>query len=99
MLLLRSFTKIEEQNLGMQTGGVLTMKVALPWWRYNTDQKVMDFYLRLESSLRRLPGTFAVGMANSIPPGGSQSFRYSDLQVEGSRRRLPGPAEMLWADP
>ncbi len=60
-LLLRSFTKIEEQNLGMQTDGVLTMKVALPWWRYNTDQKVMDFYLRLESSLRRLPGIVCGG--------------------------------------
>ena len=31
----------------MQSGGVLTLKVALPWWRYNTDQKEMDFYLRL----------------------------------------------------
>ena len=83
-LLLRSFTKIEEQNLGMQTGGVLTMKVALPWWRYNTNQKVMDFYLRLETSLRRLPGTRAVGMSDSIPPGGWQSdFRYSDLAVQG----------------
>jgi putative ABC transport system permease protein len=92
MLLLRSFAKIEEQNLGMKTGGVLTMKVALPWWRYNTDQKVMDFYLRLESSLRRLPGTFAVGMATSIPPGagGSQSFRYSDLVMEGKPPTPPG---------
>ncbi len=92
VLLLRSFTKIEAQNLGMQPGGVLTMKVALPWWRYNTDQKVMDFYLRLEASLRRLPGTFAVGMASSIPPGagGSQSFRYSDLQLEGKPPAPPG---------
>jgi predicted permease len=90
-LLLRSFAKIEEQNLGMQTGGVLTMKVALPWWRYNTDQKVMDFYLRLESSLRRLPGTRAVGMADSIPPGGwSQSFRYSDLVVQDGPPASPG---------
>ncbi|MDX6463544.1 MAG: putative transport system permease protein [Acidobacteriaceae bacterium] len=83
VLLLRSFAKIEEQNLGMQTGGVLTVKVALPWWRYNTDQKVMDFYLHLESSVRRLPGTRAVGMADSIPPGGSLGIRYSDLVVEG----------------
>jgi putative ABC transport system permease protein len=92
VLLLRSFAKIEEQNLGMKTGGVLTMKAALPWWRYNTDQKVRDFYLRLESSLRRLPGTFAVGMASSIPPGagGSQSFRYSDLVVEGKPPTPPG---------
>ncbi|HET6205324.1 MAG TPA: ABC transporter permease [Terracidiphilus sp.] len=90
VLLLRSFMKIEEQNLGMQTGRVMTMKVALPWWRYNTDQKVMDFYLRLESSLRRLPGSFAVGMTDSIPPGGSHGFRYSDLVVEGKPPTPPG---------
>jgi putative ABC transport system permease protein len=90
-LLLRSFTKIEKQNLGMQTGGVLTVKVALPWWRYNTNQKVMDFYLRLESSLRRLPGTRAVGMTDSIPPGGWQSdFRFSDLHVQGKTPAPPG---------
>jgi putative ABC transport system permease protein len=90
-LLLRSFAKIEEQNLGIQTGGELTVKVALPWWRYNTNEKVMDFYLRLESSLRRLPGTRAVGMTESIPPGGWQSeFRYSDLAVQGKPRGAPG---------
>jgi putative ABC transport system permease protein len=89
-LLLRSFTKIEEQNLGMQTGGVLTVKLALPWWRYNTNQKVMDFYLRLESSLRRLPGTRAAGMTDSIPPEGSLGIRYSDLAVQGKPRGVPG---------
>jgi predicted permease len=82
-LLLRSFAKIEAQNLGIETGGVLTMRVALPWSRYNTSQKVMEFYLQLESALRRLPGTRAVGITDSVPPGGSQSFRYSDLAVEG----------------
>jgi putative ABC transport system permease protein len=90
-LLLRSFTKIEEQNLGMQTGGVLTVKVALPWWRYNTNQKVMDFYLRLESSLQRLPGTRAAGITDSIPPGGWQSdFRFSDLHAQGKPPIPPG---------
>src|SRR6202035_657055 len=63
-LLLRSFANIEEQNLGMQTGGVLTVKVALPWWRYNTDQKVMHFYLGLEAAHRRLPGTRAVAISD-----------------------------------
>jgi putative ABC transport system permease protein len=92
VLMLRSFAKIEAQNLGIETGGVLTVKAALPWWRYNSDQKVMDFYLRLETSLRRLPGTFAVGMASSVPPGagGSQSFRYCDLVVEGKPPTPPG---------
>jgi predicted permease len=90
-LLLRSFAKIEQQNLGMQTGGVLTVKVALPWFRYNTSQKSMDFYLSLESALRRLPGTRAVGISDSIPPGGWQSgFRFADLQVQGRPRTAPG---------
>jgi len=94
VLLLRSFAKIERQNLGMQTGGVLTVKVALPWWRYNTDQKVMDFYLGLESALRRLPGTRAVAISDSIPPGGWQSgFRFSGLKVEGKPSISPGSDE------
>ncbi|MGA8729813.1 MAG: ABC transporter permease, partial [Terracidiphilus sp.] len=90
VLLLRSFTRIEDQNLGIETGGVFTVKVALPWWRYNTDQKVMDYYLRLESSLRSLPGTRAVAMTDSIPPGGSLGFRYADLHVQGKPPIPPG---------
>ena len=31
VLLLRSFANIERRDLGMQTGGVLTVRVALPW--------------------------------------------------------------------
>jgi len=84
VLLLRSFVKIEQQNLGMQTSGVLSVKVALPWWQYNTSEKVMEFYLRLEAALRRLPGTRAVGISDSAPPGGWQSgFRFAGLKVEG----------------
>jgi predicted permease len=84
VLLLRSFANIERQDLGMQTGGVLTVRVALPWWRYNTNQKVMYFYLGLEAALRRLPGTRAVAVSDSVPPGGWQSgFRFSGLKVEG----------------
>jgi predicted permease len=91
VLLLRSFIKIEDQNLGMQTGEVLITKVALPSSRYNTDQKVMDFYLRLESALQRLPGTRAVGITDSIPPGGWQAdFRFADLHVQGRPPIPPG---------
>ena len=90
-LLLRSFVKIEAQNLGMQTQGVLTVKAALPWSRYNTVQKEMEFYLKLEATLRRLPGSRAVGMTDSVPPGEWQGdFRYSDLVVQGKPRTPPG---------
>ena len=71
-LLLRSFLNMKAQNLGMQTGGVLTVRAALPSSRYNTDQREMEFYLQLEVALRRLPDSRAVGMADSVPPGGWQ---------------------------
>jgi putative ABC transport system permease protein len=90
-LLLRSFEKIENQNLGMQTGGVLTANVALPWYRYNTNQKTMQFYLGLESALRRLPGTRAVAVTDSVPPGGWHGgFRFSDLSAQGRPKTPPG---------
>lgn len=89
-LLLRSFVKIENQNLGMQTGGVLTVKLALPQFRYNTSQKSMDFYLRLETALQRLPGIRAIGMSDTVPPNGGFGFRYSDLVVEGRSAPVPG---------
>jgi putative ABC transport system permease protein len=70
---------------------VLTVKTALPWSRYNTDQKEMEFYLQLEAALRRLPGSRAAGMTDSVPPGGWQgAFRYSDLVVQGKPRTPPG---------
>ena len=45
----------------------------------------MDFYLGLEAALRRLPGTRAVAVSDSVPPGGWQSgdLRFSGLKVEG----------------
>ena len=75
----------------MQTGGVLTVEAALPSSRYNTNQKKMEFYLQLETALRRLPGIRAVGLTDSVPPGGWQGeFRYSDLVVQGKPRTPPG---------
>lgn len=90
-LLLRSFQRIEEQRLGFTTQGVITAQVALPGFRYNTDQETMEFYLRLESELRRLPGTRAVAVSDSVPPGGWRKLSpFSDLAVQGRPRTAPG---------
>ena len=68
-LLLRSFQKMEEQNLGVQIHGVLTAQIALPRFRYDTDKKQMDFFLQAEAALRRVPGIWAVGWTESLPVG------------------------------
>jgi len=92
-LLVKSFWNLEQQNLGMQTRDVLTLHVPLNWERYPSGQAYMDFYLRVEAALRRLPGVTAVGMTNSLPPdeeswhGGS---RLADIFVNGKQITAPG---------
>ena len=89
-LLLKSFRNMEEQRLGVQTGGVLTAQIALPFFRYDTTRKQMQFYLDAQTAIRRLPGIRAVAISDSVPPGGWQGgIRWSDLAVDGK----PHPAQ------
>jgi putative ABC transport system permease protein len=92
-LLLQSFRNLEHQNLGMQTRNVLTVHIPLNRERYPSGQAYMDFYLRVENALRRLPGVSAVGMSNSLPPDGDswhEGMRYSDIMVAGKPHTPPG---------
>ena len=83
-LLLKSFQNIEGQSLGVQTHGVLTARIALPGFRYDTGQKKMDFYLRAEAALKRVPGIRAVSFSDSVPPGGwHDDERFAGLAAEG----------------
>ncbi len=95
-LLLKSFQNLEDQRLGMQTGGVFTVQIALPHFRYNTDQKLMDFFLQAEAAVRRLPGVRAVAISDSVPPGGWMSGgRWASLIVEGKPQPEPGTGGTL----
>lgn len=90
-LLVRSFQNMEEQHLGMDTSGVLTVRIALPQSSYNSGQKKMDFYLQAETAVKRMPGVQAVGWSDSFPPGGWNSGRrFSDFSVAGKPRPTPG---------
>jgi predicted permease len=94
-LLVKSFWNLEQQSLGMQTRDVLTVQVPLSGSRYTTPQAYMDFYLRAEASLRRLPGVTTVGMGDSIPPDADtwhSGMRYAELFVSG-RPHTPSEAE------
>ncbi len=92
-LLLKSFRNLEQQNLGMKMRNVIRVRIALNGERYPSAQALMDFYLRAEKALQRLPGVAAVGMSDSLPPGGNGSqsgMRYSDIIVAGRPHTPPG---------
>ncbi|MDR3774731.1 MAG: ABC transporter permease [Terracidiphilus sp.] len=102
-LLLRSFRNLEQQGIGMDTRGVLAVRVPLPRYRYTTPQKRMDFFLRAEQAMRRLPGVLTVGMSDSLPPGGTHGDQiFSIMAVEGKPKMAGGTGGMVawrWVTP
>jgi predicted permease len=95
-LLLKSFRNVEEQSLGIETGGVFTAQIALPGFRYDTTRKQMQFYLDAEAAIRRLPGIRAIAFSDSVPPGGWQSgMRWTDLTIDGKPYQGEGTGDTL----
>jgi putative ABC transport system permease protein len=92
-LLLKSFWRLQQQSLGMQTGDVLIARVSLADERYPSGQAYMNFYAQAETNLRHLPGVAAVATGNSVPPDADSwhdGMRYSELAIPGKPRTPPG---------
>jgi predicted permease len=102
-LLVRSFSGLELQPMGMETQGVLAAHIALPSYRYTTAQQQMDFFLAAEAALRRLPGVSAVGMTNWLPPAETREEQiFSLIAVSGRPRPESGTGGMVswrWVTP
>ena len=82
-LLLRSFHAMQQQDLGVQTSGVVTANIALSLNRFNTQQKIMAFFTQAETALRRLPGVSAVATSNALPLEQRGQHWYSSMTVAG----------------
>jgi predicted permease len=102
-LLLRSFSNLAQQDMGLQTRGVLAVHIPLPGYRYTTNQKRMDFFLAAETALRRLPGVQTVAMSDSLPPGGTHGEQiYTNIAIAGKPRSTGGTGGMVawrWVTP
>ena len=99
-LLVKSFWNLEQQSLGMKTRDVLTVQVPLNSERYQNGQAYMDFYLRAEEALQRLPGVTALGISDSLPPDGNGwhgGGRYADMFVAGRPHPPAGAGETVVA--
>jgi predicted permease len=66
-LMGRSLSALGRVPLGFDPEGVLTLRLALPQARYDTPEKVVDFYRRLVERVRTLPGVEAAGVVRALP--------------------------------
>ena len=76
-LLLRSFEKMRQVDLGFRPDHTLTASYSLPQKQYATQTRVNEFSGELLLRLRQLPGTKAAGFISILPgsgDGGSETF-------------------------
>lgn len=78
-LLVRSFVKLQAVDPGFAAEGVLTMRLTLPWERYQGDD-VQRFFDELTRRVEALPGVESAATATQFPP---LTFSRRELQIEG----------------
>jgi len=66
-LLIRSFVRLQQTDVGLRPEHVLTMEVALPTAKYATPQATITFYERLLERVAALPGVQRAGVINHLP--------------------------------
>ena len=95
-LLVHSFALLQTESLGMQTHGVVTATISLNRYRYTTPEKQMRYFLQVESLLRRLPGITAVGLSDTVPPGGyHRDHIFGIITVQGRAPMSGGTKGMV----
>ncbi|HET9478090.1 MAG TPA: FtsX-like permease family protein, partial [Pyrinomonadaceae bacterium] len=77
-LLFRSFTRLQSVDPGFNAQNLLTVRVSLPFARYDTEQKRIDFFQQAITQMKSLPGVQSVGAINTAPFTGL----YSGTTVE-----------------
>jgi putative ABC transport system permease protein len=66
-LTIRSLQQLMQQDLGLNTRGVLTFTVSITDQRQSDAAAIAQFFRTLEERLRSLPGVEAVGAINMLP--------------------------------
>jgi predicted permease len=79
-LLIRSFAKLLETDLGFRPDHVLTLKIPIPSERYTQAVRVRQFYEQLLERAGNLPGVKAVGLTSDLPLNGCGTIA---IQIEG----------------
>ena len=99
-LFLTSLWKLQSTPIGIHPESVLTASFTLPSYRYATDEQQVAFFAQLEHRLEAIPGSAAVALADSVPPGpASRTVPYVGLVNAGGDVRDPamsGNVQWRW---
>jgi predicted permease len=66
-LMIRTLAALGDVDLGFVPDRVLTMRVTIPGARYDTGERVANFFDALQRRVRALPGVEAAGVMRALP--------------------------------
>jgi putative ABC transport system permease protein len=87
-LFMKSLSRLRAVDPGFNASNLLTMRITLPGRKYDSDQKVMNFFGQATEQLRTLPGVETVGAINTLPFNGPHAG--TSVEVEGQPKLPPG---------
>jgi putative ABC transport system permease protein len=93
-LMIKSFLRLQQGDLGLNPQNVLTAQVMLPQYKYPDAQKRLAFLQGVMQRLKTLPGVESAGAINFLPLSGF--WGTASFSIEG--RPLPKPGEEPGAD-
>jgi putative ABC transport system permease protein len=82
-LLVRSFVRLASVDPGFKPDNAISLLMAVPRAKYDTDPKIAAYTHRLVDRVKALPGVEAAGTVNRLPLG-SGAIQTGGLQLEGS---------------
>jgi putative ABC transport system permease protein len=88
-LLVRTFSRLQQVDLGFDSGHVLTAQIVLPAAKYTGGEQQAAFFNSLRERLASTPGVQVVGLSTDVPLTGG--YNYITFDVVG--RPAPGPGE------
>ncbi len=91
-LLLRSFEKMRQVDLGFQPDHTLVASYNLPQKQYSTQASIDGFNIELLRRLQQLPGAKSTGLTSFLPASGNQSN--SAFMAEGYVARKAGELDL-----
>jgi predicted permease len=100
-LLIRSFVRLQQEEMGFQPEGVLTAELRLPRAEFGPDRHPNLFYEEAVERVRALPGVKQAGIITRLPViGGNGPWNYVHADTrppatmadrKGATRRVVGP--------
>ena len=80
-LLIRSFIKLQQQDVGFRPDHLISMRLALPRSRYANETQQAAFFQQLLEQVRKQPGIEAAEITSGVPP--QAGIMGGKFEVEG----------------